>query len=170
MVAYWGNFESLFNACLEAIVASETASGSSRKVGRWRRGSFRLRCNLFHAICDEWLRDGRPAAADTLIDVIERARLLHQQRNMIAHGCYGYTILPRSSRAVDCVAINGDTGERLQFDERVLTQLYHDISHITAELWATAATFGNATGTMAIIEDSDLIALIERRSAGYEDS
>jgi hypothetical protein len=159
VVAYWGNFEVHFNICLGALIAGESADGKARETKNWRYHSFKKRRALFIAICEQWLATWKPEAAGDLRKILDLAAELQPKRNLIAHGSYGYTIPPLSSSAVGCYAINHATREKLSFDEDVLKKLYHDISHLTADLVTVFKSIGQVEGTFHTIPDDEIIRI-----------
>jgi hypothetical protein len=146
VVAYWGNFEVVFDSCLRALIEAEAADGKSRKTARWERQPFKDRSKLFGALVREWVSTWNPKAAEQLVNILDSALKLQPQRNMIAHGTYGYSVPPKSSVAENCYALNNSTGERMPFDETVLKGIYHDISHATADLVSAFKAIGTVEG------------------------
>jgi len=159
LIAYWGNFEVIFDLCLEALITGESANGKTRKTNDWKRKSFRQRRELFESICNEWLSLWQSTAAKELVALLQTAATLHGKRNLIAHGTYSYTVLPNSSLAADCYAFSHSTGERLHFDEEVLKELYHDISHLTADLLLLFKSFGKVKGPYLLIPDAEVLRI-----------
>jgi hypothetical protein len=157
IVAYWGNFEVVFDSCLEGLIAGEIADGKVRDTSGWKRQSFRRRRKLFKDICKEWLMTWRPDEADRLIAIIDAASQLQSRRNLIAHGTYGYSIPPHSSVAQECYAFNGSTNEKMPFDEEVLKRIYHEISHVTADLVHTFQSFGKISGPYSQLADAEIL-------------
>ena len=76
---------------------------------------------------------------------------------MIAHGTYAYTIPPMSSLAANCRAVNQETGELMPFDGDVLKKLYHDISHLTADLIMTFRLFTTVEGPFFALPDTEIL-------------
>ena len=134
VIAYWGNFETVFNACLAGLLEAEQNDGGSRDTTGWQGIRFRSRRQLFKALCAEWLQNRKPQVAAALAELADRAGDLSWKRNMIAHGVYTYTIPSGSNVAVNCKAIDHEKGKEFVFDEIILKRLYHDISHLTADL------------------------------------
>jgi hypothetical protein len=157
VVAYWGNLETVFNKCLDAILVAEAAAGGSRDTTGWRRLNFKRRRRLLKGVCEEWVAPRRPEAAKELGEISDRAGDLMSKRNMIAHGMYSYTIPPGSSLATNCRAIDSETGEEMPFDADILKKLYHDISHLTAELQITFQKFGTIQGAAHTFPDTELL-------------
>ena len=159
VIAYWGNFEVVFDSCLGGLLAGESADGKAREATNWKRQSFRLRRKLFQGICNEWLATWQPTAANELLRILETAATLHPKRNLIAHDTYGYTIPPYSSVATNCYAYSHSTGEKLHFDEEVLKKLYHDVSHLTADLIQAFRSFGQIEGPHHLIPDAEVLRI-----------
>lgn len=159
VVAYWGNFEVVFDSCLDGLIRGEQADGKTRKVSGWKRQSFKARRTLFTDICEEWLSTRKPEAAHALTLLLDQAAHLHSRRNLIAHGTYGYTIPPNSSVATECFALSASTNEKLSFDEHVLKQLYHDISHLTADLVNLILSIGKWEGDYMAIPDAEILRI-----------
>lgn len=157
VVAFWGHFETAFDACLDGLIQGEMADGGSRDTKEWKKRKFRTRRALFKTLCSEWLSSWKPDAASKLIDIADRSADLHWRRNMIAHGTYAYAISPHSHIAENCRAINAETGQEMPFDEMVLKKLYHDISHLTADLVLTFRSFGEVTGPFSALPDTEIL-------------
>jgi hypothetical protein len=157
VIAYWGNFEVAFDACLAALISGESADGGTRDTSNWNRRRFKRRSSLFKKICSEWLSTWKAVEAKKLATIADRAGDLHWRRNMIAHGVYSYTIPPYSSVATNCRAINHESGDEMPFDEHVLKKLYHDISHLTAELIMTLKTFCSVEGPFLALPDTEVL-------------
>lgn len=159
VVAYWGSFEVLFDSCLGSLIAAEVADGKTRETSRWRRKNFKDRRRLFKEICDEWLTTWKPEVAKKLVSILDSASHLHSRRNLIAHGTYEYSIPPHSSVASNCYAFNKSTNEKMRFDERILKKIYHDISHLTADLIDTFKSFGEVEGPFLMLPDSEILRI-----------
>lgn len=159
VVAYWGNFEVVFDACLEGLIAGEVADGKVRETTGWRRQKFKNRRKLFKDICDEWLVSWNPVAAAKLTLILDSASHLHSRRNLIAHGTYGYSIPAQSSVAQGCYAFSTATSEKMPFDEHVLKKIYHDISHTTADLVDTFQSIGKIEGPFYALPDSEILRI-----------
>jgi hypothetical protein len=157
VVAYWGNFEVVFDFCLEGLIAGEVADGKTRETSRWKHQNFKNRRKLFKEICDGWLTAWKPEAAQKLISILDSASHLHSRRNLIAHGTYGYSIPAKSSVARDCYAFNNSTKEKMLFDERILKKIYHDISHLTADLINAFQSFGEVEGPFYMLPDAEIL-------------
>ncbi len=157
VIAHWGNFETVFNACLSGLIDGEKADGGSRDTDGWQRHRFKSRRRLFKDICSEWLVSWRPAEADVLKGLADRAGDLGWKRNLIAHGSYGYTILPHSSEVTNCRAVNQGTGDEFRFDADILKKLYHDISHMTADLVIAFKCFGEIEGPFHALPDTEIL-------------
>lgn len=159
IIAYWGNFEVIFDTCLEGLIAGELQDGKVRDTHDWRINGFKKRRKLFRNICTEWLESWNNSASSQLLQILDNASHLHSRRNLIAHGTYGYSILPHSSEVTDCHAFSHATGERMHFDENILKKLYHDISHVTAELIMVFKNIGNIDGQLFIIPDEEILRI-----------
>lgn len=159
VVAYWGSFEVLFDSCLEGLIAAEVADGKTRETSRWRRQNFKARRKLFKEICDEWLATWKPEEAKKLVSILDSASHLHSRRNLIAHGTYEYSIPAHSSFARNCFASNNSTNEKMEFDERILKKIYHDISHLTADLIITFESFGEVKGPFRMLPDAEILRI-----------
>ena len=159
VVAYWGNFEVVFDVCLEGLIAAESADGKVRETAGWKTKSFKKRRKLFKAICDEWLAGWKPDTASELVSLMDSASRLHSRRNLIAHGTYGYSIPAHSSVAKDCYAFSHSTKERMPFDELVLKEIYHDISHMTADLVKAFQSIGNVEGPFLAVPDEEILRI-----------
>jgi hypothetical protein len=157
VVAHWGNFEIVFDACVEALIDGEAADGKVRDVSGWREKKFRRRWELLKDVSMNWLATWNQAGAEKLLPVLERAAHLHSRRNLIAHGIYGYTIPPNSSVATDCYARSLKTGKKFFFDLDVLKKLYHDISHCTADLLIVFQSIGKVEGPFMVVSDAEIL-------------
>lgn len=158
VVAYWGTFENVFNCILRDIIEGEANDGGTRNTAGWFGSEFRRRRELFKAICREWLASWKPEEAKLLADLCDRAGDLRWKRDMIAHGVYGYTILPGSNIATDCHALNEKTGDKMPFDEYSLLKLYHDISHMTADLVLISVSCAEtAKGQFLAVPDTEIL-------------
>ncbi|MFV2035650.1 MAG: hypothetical protein ACC631_11205, partial [Halocynthiibacter sp.] len=131
VIAYWGNFEGVFDSLLAGLIEAEVADGKVREVSDWKRQSFKQRRRIFKDICNNWLAQSHSDTARKLCKISDLSGDLQRQRNMIAHGTYVYSIKPYSSEVENCSAVNNKTGDELPFDDWVLKKLYHDISHLT---------------------------------------
>ncbi|AEJ01167.1 hypothetical protein Nit79A3_1332 [Nitrosomonas sp. Is79A3] len=159
IVAYWGNFEVIFDSCLEGLIIGEIDDGKVRETKGWKHKGFKKRRELFKDICDEWLASWDPAAAAKLTSIIDSASHLHSRRNLIDHGTYGYTIPAQSSIAKGCYAYSNATEEKMPFDEHILKKIYHDISHTTANLVRTFSSFGKVEGQFHTLPDSEILRI-----------
>ncbi len=159
VVAYWGNFEVVFDACLSGLIAAEAADGQARDTTNWKYRSYKKRRLLFGRICKERLGTWKPDVSDQLAGVAEASGPLHAKRNLIAHGTYSYTIPPQSSVATNCYAVNQATGEKMQFDQDVLKALYHDISHLTADLVNTFGSIAKIEGPFYAVSDEEILRI-----------
>lgn len=157
VVAYWGNFEVVFDACLSGLIADELADGRVRDNTNWKYRSFKKRRLLFINICREWVATWKPEVADQLVAVVDASAPLQAKRNLIAHGTYSYTIPPNSSVATDCYAVKQATGEKMPFDQDVLKALYHEISHLTADLVNAFRAIAKIEGPFHAIPDDELL-------------
>jgi hypothetical protein len=157
IIAYWGNFELTFDFCLEALITAEAADGKLRETSGWKRLIFKRRRKIFEEVCKDWLAAWNSEAALKLQSILALSSSLHAQRNIIAHGIYGYTIPSDSSIAQQCYAQNLSTGRKMFFDERVLKKIYHDISHITADLIMTFGSIGKVQGPFYAISDEEIL-------------
>jgi hypothetical protein len=159
VIAHWGNFEIVFDACLEGLIAGKVANGKVREVAGWKERKFKRRWELFRDICKEWLIAWDESGANDLLSILDRASHLHSRRNLIAHGIYGYTIPPMSSVATNCFARTLKTDEEFFFDLDVLKKLYHDISHCTGDLLVAFKTFGEVEGPFLLVPDSEILRI-----------
>src|SRR3546814_6480791 len=53
VIAYWGNFETVFNACLSGLIEGERAGSGTSDTTEWKRLRFASRRRLFKTICEE---------------------------------------------------------------------------------------------------------------------
>lgn len=159
IIAYWGNFEVVFDSCLNGLIEGEKLDGRERETSGWEKRSFKKRRKLFRNICDDWLSEWKPEEAKKIIPILESASHLRSRRDVIAHGTYGYIMPSYSSTATDFYAKNNSTGEKMPFDERILKKLYHDISHVTADLIFTFQSIGKVKGPFYAIPDADLLRI-----------
>ncbi len=159
VVVYWGNFEVVFDSCLQALIEGEASDGGKQRTSKWRRQSFKVKSQLFRAIVTEWVSTWNTQTAAQLVDLLDASLKLQKRRNMIAHGTYGYSIPPMSSVAESCYAINNSTGEKLPFDEIVLKEIYHGISHLTADLVLAFKTIGKVEGQVDARKDDELLRI-----------
>lgn len=157
VIAYWGNFEIAFDTCLKWLITEEQADGSIRDVAGWQRRQFESRRKLFKEICNEWLSTWRPKEAVDLIQIVDKSADLSAKRNNIAHGTFQYTILPYSSTVTNILALNHSNGKPWPFDVMKLKKLYHDISHLTAELFECFSEFAQMQGQPILFEDKELL-------------
>jgi hypothetical protein len=157
IVAYWGNFEVVFDSMLDGLLEGEKSGGVVRSTTDWRKQKFRCRNSIFKEVCSEWLSTWRPTEAQTLLQISDTAADLHWRRNMIAHGTYAFTMPPNSNVATRCRAISASTGKEMPFDEKVLKKLYHDISHLTADLVMTVRAFGEIQGPFHALPDTEIL-------------
>lgn len=155
IIAHWGNFERHFDICLQALIAGEVADGGTREVQLSRQ--FKRRRALFKEICTEWLAGWRPEEAKSLCQIADTAGDLSWKRNLIAHGQYAYTIPPQSSLATNCRASDTESGKEFSFDADTLVKLYHDISHLTADLVSTFKAFGHVEGDFHTMPDAEVL-------------
>lgn len=158
-MAYWGNFEVIFDSCLNGLIQGERLDGRERKTSGWEQLSFKKRSKLFKEICNEWLYAWKSDEAKKLNAILDAASHLRARRDIIAHGTYGYTIPPHSSIATNCLAINNKTKEKMPFDEHTLKKIYHDISHLTADLIFTFQKIGKVNGPFHAIPDSEILQI-----------
>lgn len=159
VVAYWGSFETIFDAMLSALIEGEQADGVDRDAGNWRRKSFKHRRKLLKDVCTRWLSTWDSTAAEKIKTIADTAGDISRKRNLIAHGTYSYTVLARSSSAVSCRAINHKTGDELMFDLDVLKKLYHDISHLAADLLIAFQSLGEVHSSFVTIPDEEILRL-----------
>lgn len=159
IIAHWGNFETLFNLCLKGLVEGEARDKITRDVEGWTRLAFKRRRKLFKAICREWVREWDCPHADALISIVDRSGSLANKRNMIAHGTFTFAMLPHSRLAVECRAINYETGEKMPFDELVLKKIHHDISHLTADLLHEFRKHSSIEGPFLTLPDAEILRI-----------
>jgi hypothetical protein len=159
IVAYWGNFEAFFDICLNALIEGETGSGFVRDTTGWRRLPYKKRRRLLKDICAEWLSPMYPQATERIVRIVDQSASLHAKRNLLAHGRYTYTIPAYSSVATNCRAINPDTGAEMPFDELSLKKLYHDISHLTADLFLAFKEIGEVSGPFHAFPDTEILRI-----------
>lgn len=157
VIAHWGNFERHFDICLEGLRAGEAADGVARGEQNFRQ--FKRRRIVFKEICSEWLSSWRPEEAKALCQIADTAGDLSWKRNLIAHGQYTYSIPSKSSLATDCRAIDTESGKQFAFNADILAKLYHDISHLTAELMLTFKAIGTIEGDFHTIPDSEILRI-----------
>ena len=82
---------------------------------------------------------------------------------MIAHGHFTYTIPPHSGWATNFRAAHQATGEVLEFDGDYLKKLYHDISHLTADLTLTVMKIGSFEGFLIPpLSDTEILRVLPR--------
>jgi hypothetical protein len=161
IIAHWGQFEMLFNVALGALIDAEAQSGTVRDTEGWKRSQFKRRRTMFKEVCTEWLSTWKHKEALALLKISDRAGDLAWKRNMIAHGLYQMTILPHSSTAIDCVAVNEETNERFSFDLHVLRKLWHDIAHLGGDLLITLKSFAQVSDGFHAFSDTDLLRMHE---------
>lgn len=159
VVVHWGTFELTFDRCLGALIAGEAADGRARDTKGWEARGFKKRRELFKTICSEWLMTWKPEAAQELIDLLDKASSLHVDRNLIAHGTYGFTVPPHSAVATDCYAFSAASGRKLRFDEDSLKKLYHDISHLTADVMFIFNRFAKVSGGPMLVADDEVLRI-----------
>ena len=159
VVVYWGHFEVIFASCLQGLIEGEAADGAKRKTARWQRQPFKDRSKLFREIVTNWVSTWNARAAVDLVELLDAATRLQAKRNIIAHGTYGYSVLPESSVADSCYALNNSTGEKMPFDELVLKEIYHDISHLTADLVTAFRAIGSVEGPFHTIRDDEILRI-----------
>lgn len=164
VIAYWGNFETVFNACLGGLIEAEQNDGGTRDTTAWKHRRFKSRRELFKELCSEWLAGKKPEVATLIAEMADRAGDLSWKRNMIAHGAYSYEIPPMSSGAVNCRAIDHEKGKEFPFDETVLKRLYHDISHLTADLVAAFSAIGKVEGPFHALPDTEILRVYRETS------
>ena len=159
IVAYWGNFEVLFDQCLAALLEAEQTHGRTRDAGKWKTQSFNRRSRLFRQVCEDW-KPRKPEAASRFLNLLDTAVDLQLKRNMIAHGTYSYRLLPMSSTASACYAYSERSSRKILFDEGILKKLYHDISHLTADLLEAFQKIGSIDGyPFRLVQDDALLRL-----------
>jgi hypothetical protein len=78
VIAYWGNFESFFDACLAGLIAGERGAGILRDTKEWKRLKFKRRRAMFKAICSEWLQTRRPTEAKPFAELQIGLAILEQ--------------------------------------------------------------------------------------------
>ena len=164
VVAYWGNFEVLFDQILGALLQAEQNAGGQLQPGKWKHLSFNKRRQLFDRFCKESLNARKPEIASKFLGLLARAADLQWKRNMIAHGTYRYSILPMSSAVSDCYAYNERDDRKLPFDDEILKKLYHDISHLTADFVREFGSLGKIEGYPFILVKDDEIIKIYRNT------
>lgn len=157
VIAYWGHLEMILDQCLKGLIEAEAADKIERDTEGWQRQPFRRRKRLFKAICRDWVSTWNPAVAAELAKIADKASSLARKRNMIAHGNYGFTLLPHSSTAEKCRAVNHETGEEMFFDTHVLQKLWHDISHLAADFILAMAKIGEIEGPWHALPDTELL-------------
>jgi hypothetical protein len=161
IIAHWGNFERHFDICLQALLAGEAAEGGVRD--RHHLKQFKRRRAVLKEICTEWLASWRPEEAAALCQIADTAGDLSWKRNMIAHGKFYYEIPSQSSKAVNCKAIDTESGKEFPFDADRLIKLYHDIAHLTADLVNTSRSLALLLVTSTLCPMMRLLRSIGRR-------
>jgi hypothetical protein len=159
IVAYWSNFEVVFDACLAGLVSAEHASGGNRNSDKWKQKSVKDRRVLFKSICKEWLATRKPEEAAALCKICDMSGDLHRSRNLITHGVFSYSVLPHSSDVTNCKAVNHETGDEMPSDAESLIKLRHDISHLTADLIITFDSIGQVQGPFQLIPDAEILRI-----------
>ena len=157
VVAHWGNFEAHFDICLHGLVEGALRDDFDIDTIDWRGRRFKQRKKLFKSICADWLSTWEPDNAEKLIDQADQSGDLYWKRNMIAHGTYAYSMPPHSQIATNFRAISAPKEKEFPFDEHVLKKLYHDISHLTAELVLTFQSFGQIEGPFFSLPDKEIL-------------
>lgn len=157
IIAHWGQFEMVFTAHLGALINAEAKDQGHRQTEGWERAQFKRRRQLFKAVCSEWVAGWAKDQSIALLAICDRAGDLARKRNLIAHGAFKATLLPHSSSAVDCKVENTETGEIFKFDEYALKKLYHDISHLTADLLLVGNSIGKITNPPATLPDEQIL-------------
>ncbi len=161
VIAYWGNFEALFDACLGCMIEQERLKGGERDTANWQRSAFKKQRRIFKEICSDFISIRYPETAKEVFRIIDNCSNLHQKRNMIAHGTYNYTVLPHSSEITDFRAFD-KKGNSMIFNEYILKELYHDISHITADLIIAFQNHGELSGPCFLFQDSEMLKVFPR--------
>lgn len=172
VIAQWGQFETVFNACLDGLVNGEQLDGVGRETNNWQGDEFRRRRELFKTICTEWLSTWRPDEAKVLCQLCDTAGDLRWKRDMIAHGTYSFTLPPRTALATNCHAINHRSGQVMPFDEHILTKLHHDIGHLTGDLLFTFKRFAEIDAPIVALPDTQLLQVFRetnRRSRAKQE-
>jgi hypothetical protein len=159
VIAYWGHLEMALNQALKGLIDAEAADNVARDTAGWQRLPFRKRKRLFKAICREWVSTWNAPVAAELGKIADKASSLARKRNMIAHGTYAFTLLAHSSTAEKCRAINYETGEEMFFDSDVLQRLWHDISHLTADLILEMSKIAEIQGLFHALPDTEILRI-----------
>lgn len=167
VTVHWGSFEIIFNVCLDGLIVGEQTDGGTRKTEGWESATFRHRRELFKDICTDWLANSHPDEAKELCQIIDRCGDLRQQRDMLAHGRFSYTIPPYSGDATNCRAINPRTGKEMPFDDYSLRKLYHDIAHITADLVMAFKNIGEIEGDFLALPDEQLLQVFRTANRNH---
>ncbi|KSV95392.1 hypothetical protein [Sinorhizobium sp. GL28] len=157
VIAFWGNFEVFFDKVLAGLIEGEASDGVTRDTLNWRRRNFERRRELFRDICKEWIASWQPEASQKLLHILDQSGDLSAKRNTVAHGTYAYSIAPYSSDAVDVRALNHSTGKEWPFTVDTLKKLYHDISHLTYDIYECFLSIGKIEGDFHAIADSEIL-------------
>lgn len=159
VIAYWGAFEMLFDTCLDLIISSEASDGKVRNTAGWKRKGFRGKAKIFKEICHEWISTRNPQLNDDIISIIDKSLELSMYRNTIAHGAFSYTIPAYSSKGINVKAYNSTTQHDWPFNVDTLKELYHDISHICADLLRSFSSFAKIDGPICTIDDAEVVRI-----------
>jgi hypothetical protein len=160
IVVYWGAFEVRMDSLIETI------SDRMRRPSPpgWRRMSFKKRKELFRDTMREYTKSMFPILTKVFDDICATSADLHWRRNLVAHGYY--ELIPNGvldedgSQGIKFVA-NGEVNGRktsINVDLPTLDKLWHDISHLNADLLVAITQMGGKVSSIdLVIPDIDVL-------------
>lgn len=156
VAAHWGVFEGFFNQITRSI-----AEQAGRLPEFQQRGFERRMRLLRNMLRDFRFADAHENADEEFAAILNRAKELQWQRNIVVHGSYSATILPMSNEGhFRATGLHNRREVTIDLEPEALTLLWHDIAHLTGAL----LHFGQKAGTyeggiVTLIAADDLLAL-----------